>query len=82
MKYVLLFVLAIVLIRIDKVIELGEKAVMMFKSEEKMDHPEDLGESPVIVRSERNVKLNPRQEFLSVMDAFRVSPEESYREDA
>lgn len=82
MKYVLLFVIAIVLIRIDKVIELGEKTFMMFQSEPPKDRGEVFGDPPVIVRSDVNVRLKPRQQYLSFMDSFRVSPNSSYREEA
>lgn len=82
MKYVLLFVVAIILIRIDKVIELGEKGFMMFQSEAPQTNPDDLGESPVIVRSDNNVKLTPRQQYLSFLDGFRISPDSAYRVQA
>jgi hypothetical protein len=83
MKYVLMFVVAIILIRIDKVIEIGEKGYMMFQSEPaQQDKLAGLGDSPVIVRSETNVKLSPRQEFLAFLDGFKVSPDASYREQA
>ncbi len=82
MKYVLIFVVAIILIRIDKVIELGEKGFMMFQSEAPQNRTDDLGESPVIVRSETNVKLTPRQQYLSFLDGFRISPDASYRVQA
>ncbi len=82
MKYVLLFVIAIVLIRIDKIIELGEKGYMMFQSEPSQDRLKGIGDSPVIVRSETNVRLTPRQQYLSFMDGFRVTPDLAYREQA
>lgn len=82
MKYVLIFVAVMLLIRIDVVIELGEKVVMMFRSEESQERPDTYGESPVIVRSETNVKLTPRQQYLSYMDSFRVSPEKLFRNQA
>ena len=82
MKYVLIFVGVLILIRIDVVIGLGEKAFMLFKSEETQERPDTYGEPPVIVRSERNVKLSPRLQYLSYMDSFRVSPEEGFRTEA
>lgn len=82
MKYVLIFVAVMLLIRIDVVIELGEKVVMMFQSEDSQELPDTYGEPPVIVRSETNVKLTPRQQYLSYMDSFRVSPEKLFRDQA
>ncbi|MFL5784347.1 MAG: hypothetical protein ACJ76H_07065 [Bacteriovoracaceae bacterium] len=83
MKYVLLFVVAILLMKIDAVIELGEKAWMTVKSEEEpRDRPEDLGDAKEIVRSEDNVKLTPRQQYLNFLDSFRNSPDLVFREKA
>lgn len=82
MKYVLIFVAVMLLIRIDIVIGLGEKVVMMFKSEETQMQPDSYGEPPVIVRSEKNVTLTPRQQYLSTLDSFRVSPEKGFRDQA
>lgn len=82
MKYVLIFVAAIILIRIDVVIGLGEKAFMLFNSEETQNLPDSYGEPPVIVRSEKNVKLSPREQYLSYMDSFRVSPEKGFRDQS
>ncbi len=82
MKYVLIFVAVMLLIRIDVVIGLGEKIAMMLTSEETSERPDSYGDSPVIVRSEKNVRLSPREQYLSFMDSFRVSPEKVVRERA
>jgi hypothetical protein len=83
MKYVLIFVAALLIIKIDTVIELGEKAWMTLKSEEDTpNRADDLGEAPVIVRSDTNVKLSPRQQYLNFLDNFRVSPELVFRQEA
>ncbi|MES2527828.1 MAG: hypothetical protein V4598_12110 [Bdellovibrionota bacterium] len=82
LKYVLIFVVAIVLIRIDVIIGLGEKAWMMVNSEKSQNNSNDLGDSPVIVRSDKNVELTPRQKYIGFLDSFRVSPELVYREEA
>ncbi len=82
LKYVLLFVVAIILIRIDVVVSLGEKAVGFFQRDKVKMTPEDFGEPTEIVRSETNVSLTPRQKYLAFMDDFRVSPELVYREQA
>jgi hypothetical protein len=84
MKYVLLFVAAILLMKIDAVIELGEKAWMTVKSEEEpKDRPEDLGDAKEIVPPEDKVKLlTPRQQYLNFLDSFRASPDLVYREKA
>ncbi len=82
MKYIALFVLAIVLIKIDVIISLGEKSVMLFKSEKTELTQNDQGNSPVIVRSQKIMELTPRERYLSLMDNFRVSPDAIYREQA
>lgn len=82
LKYVLIFAAAVILIRIDVVIELGQKVVSLFQSEAPELRPEDLGEPPVIVRSEKNVSLTPRQQYLAFMENFRVSPELAFRQEA
>lgn len=80
-KYVLLIVLAVILIRIDIVIELVEKGVALVKSEEKTE-PDDLGQPAVIVRSDRNVNLTPREKYLAILSSFRVTPVLTFREQA
>ena len=82
MKYVLIFVAVIILIRIDIVIGLGEKLVMTLNSEQSQVTGDSYGEPPVIVRSEKNVTLTPREQYLSFLDSFRVSPENGLREQA
>jgi hypothetical protein len=82
MKYVILFVVAILLVRIDIVVGLGEKVVMMFQSEPAQERPDAYGEPPVIVRSESNVKLTPREQYLSFLESFRVTPEKGIRDQA
>lgn len=82
MKYVILFVVAIVLVRIDIVVSLGEKVAMMFQSEPAQDRPDAFGEPPVIVRSESNVKLTPKEQYLSFLESFRVTPEKGIRDQA
>ncbi len=81
MKYVLLLVVAIVLIRIDIVFNLVEKGIMMMKSEE-TTKTDDLGRPAVIVRSDRNVNLTPREKYLGIMANFRVNPILAFREQA
>lgn len=81
-KYVLLFVVAIILIRIDIVVGLAEKAISVFRKEEIQVRPDEFGEAPEIVRSEKNVTLSPRQKYLAFMDDFRVSPEMVFRQQA
>jgi len=82
MKYVLIFVGVMLLIRIDVVIDLGEKAFMLFQNKQTNEIPDSYGEPPVIVRSETNVQLTPRQQYLSFLDSFRVSPEKGFRDQA
>lgn len=83
MKYVLIFVAALLIVKIDVVIELSEKAMMALKSEqEPQNRPDDLGEAPVIVRTNTTVKLTPRQQYLNFLDSFRVSPEFVFRQEA
>lgn len=54
----------------------------MIVSETSQKPVEDFGDSPVIVRSDKNVELTPRQKYISFMDSFRVSPDLVYREQA
>lgn len=82
LKYVLLFVAAIILIRIDIVVGLGEKAFGLFRKNEVRVRADDLGDATEIVRSEKNVTLTPRQKYLAFMDDFRVSPELVFRQQA
>lgn len=82
LKYVLIFVAAIILIRIDIVVGLVERTIGLFRKEEVQVRPEDLGDATEIVRSEKNVTLTPRQKYLAFMDDFRVSPELVFREQA
>ncbi len=82
LKYVLIFVAAIILIRIDVVIGLGEKAWLLVKNEKSQNTPDDFGDSPIVVRSEKNVELTPRQKYFNFMESFRVSPEQVFREEA
>lgn len=81
-KYLLLFVFAIFLIRIDVILTLGERTWMMVVSETSQKPVEDFGDSPVIVRSDKNVELTPRQKYIGFMDSFRVSPDLVFREQA
>ncbi len=80
-KYVLLIVLAVVMIRIDIVFNLIEKGISMVKSDE-TSKPDDLGQPSVIVRSDRNVNLTPREKYLGIMASFRVTPVLAFREQA
>ena len=82
LKYVLIFVAAIVLIRIDVIIGLGEKAWLLVKNEKSQNTADDFGDSPIVVRSEKNVELTPRQKYINFMESFRVSPEQVFREEA
>lgn len=81
-KYLLIFVFAIILIRIDVILDLGEKTWLLIKSEKPQNSTNDFGDSPVIVRSDKNVELTPRQKYINFMDSFRVSPDPVYREQA
>jgi hypothetical protein len=82
-KYLLIFVFAIILIRIDVILTLGEKAWSLVLGKYTTQKViEDFGDSPVIVRSDKNVELTPRQKYIGIMDSFRVSPDLVYREQA
>lgn len=81
MKYVLLFVVAIILVKIDMVIELGEKTFALVKREEKRPQ-EDFGAPSTVVRSDTNVRMTPRQQYLNFLDSFKDAPILVYRERA
>ncbi len=81
-KYLLIFVFAIILIRIDVILTLSEKVWLIVRNETNQSTVADFGESPVIIRSDKNVELSPRQRYISFMDNFRASPDLIYREQA
>lgn len=82
MLSVFLIVVVVVVLRIDAVVELGEKALRVLRPTEETITPGALGDSPVVSRIADSIEPSPREKYLALMDSFRVSPELTFRKEA
>lgn len=84
MKYVAIVVVIIMFVRIDILLEMFDKATNSFEPSPPEIESADLGSTRELipVSKDKNLQQSPREDFLSLLEVFRISPEASIRERA
>lgn len=84
MKYIAVLVIIIMFVRIDVLLGLFDKASNSFKPAPPEVQNSDISSSREIipVSQDRNLKQTPREDFLGMLEIFRISPDPSIRERA
>ena len=81
MKYVAIVVVIIMFVRIDILLEMFDKAINSFEPSPPEIGSTDLGSTRELipVSKDQNLKQSPRENFLALLEVFRISPETSIR---
>lgn len=84
MKYVAIVVVIIMFVRIDILLEMFDKATKSFEpSPPEIENTDiDSRRELIPVSKDQNLKQTPREDFLALLEIYRISPDASIRERA
>lgn len=84
MKYVAIVVVIIMFVRIDILLQMFDKAMNSFKPAPPEIQSSDVGSGPKLIpiSQDKNLQQTPREDFLALLEVFRISPDSATRERA
>ena len=84
MKYVVILVVVVILVRIDIILRLFDKTAVKYQNKTEVIGPDEIAPSTELVSldSDLTLKVSPRKTFISMLTDFRNNPDTSVKEKA